>query len=254
MSDLRNIRYATPNLEMLMGWLALDPADDGPFLALNLMKYRERADYLDGRSTTLTGREADDQYNPSAPGGPLLAVGGSVPFVGEVERHLAGDATTWDRVAIARYPTRRSFFEMQQLPEFLELHEHKEAGMETTINLACLGGPDTVATDVPAPGRPDARVLLTVAAPGVEVPDPPSRSVVLADLPVEGEIVGDGRPWQRARFIWFGDADALSAHTEDLGGSGARPDLYAAVLSLDTEHGPDVDGFVAAVAGTPART
>jgi hypothetical protein len=42
----------------------------------------------------------------------------------------------FDRVAIVRYPTRASFFAMQQREDFQELHVHKEAGMEFTILIA----------------------------------------------------------------------------------------------------------------------
>ena len=32
--------------------------------ALNLMKYRERAEYADGRESSISGMEADDEYAP----------------------------------------------------------------------------------------------------------------------------------------------------------------------------------------------
>ena len=68
------VRYGTPNWEMMSRWLQLSADDDGPFWALNLMRYRELAEYADGRESAMTGREADDAY---APLGPLEAIGAS---------------------------------------------------------------------------------------------------------------------------------------------------------------------------------
>ena len=54
--------YGTRNIAYVGGWRALE--NDGPMWALNLMRYRSRAIYADGRETTLTGMEADDLYAP----------------------------------------------------------------------------------------------------------------------------------------------------------------------------------------------
>jgi len=52
-------RYAQRNDAYLASWFARDEPG-GPIWAFNLMKYRERADYADGRSTSLSGQDADD--------------------------------------------------------------------------------------------------------------------------------------------------------------------------------------------------
>jgi hypothetical protein len=86
--------------------LATTPRDeDGPVWMINLMHYRDRADYGDGATTGISGREADDKY---APFGPLAAIGAEIVFVGDVVSQLLGDAPKWDRVAIVKYPTRSS--------------------------------------------------------------------------------------------------------------------------------------------------
>ena len=64
--------YVNPNLHMRYARvdedyaerLATSSGDDGPVWMVNLMKYRDVADYADGRETTMTGREADDTYAP----------------------------------------------------------------------------------------------------------------------------------------------------------------------------------------------
>ena len=102
------------------------PEDDGPVWMVNLMRYKELAEYEDGRETTLTGREADEAYTPL---GPLTTVGAEIVFASEVEDQLIGDEPAWDRIAVVKYPTRAAFIAMQELTEFQEAHAHKEAGL-----------------------------------------------------------------------------------------------------------------------------
>ena len=61
MAGSANPGYGTPNWEMLQRWFALDPGDDGPFWALNLMKYRPVAAYEDADTDApvVSGKEAD---------------------------------------------------------------------------------------------------------------------------------------------------------------------------------------------------
>ena len=129
-SDPAHPPYGTVDHEYAVRLATTPPDEDGPVWMVNLMKYREHAEYLDGRETTLTGREADDAY---APVDVLAAIGAEVVFFGDVEVQLLGDEPTWDRVAVVKYPTRRAFIEMQRRPDFLELHAHKEAGMLQTF-------------------------------------------------------------------------------------------------------------------------
>jgi hypothetical protein len=104
--------------------LATTPGDeDGPVWMVNLMKYREVADYADGRESTVTGQEADDLYSPLDS---LAAVGAAPVLFGDVDQQLLGDETVWDRVGVVKYPTRTSFIEMQALPTFQESHKHKD--------------------------------------------------------------------------------------------------------------------------------
>ena len=104
MSQPKPARYAKPNGELIKSMLTTPPEEDGPFYAVNLMKYREHADYADGRSTALSGRQADDQY---APIDVLTRIGAEIVFIADVEQQTAGDDIVWDRIGIVRYPTRR---------------------------------------------------------------------------------------------------------------------------------------------------
>ena len=198
-------RYGTPNFEMLKTWIGRPPEEDGPFWALNLMKYRVLADYGDGQASSVSGREADDAY---APLGPLAAVGAMVAFHGDIAGQR-GSEPEWDRVAIVRYPTRAAFFEMQQRDDFKRQHTHKEAGMEFTIVMSCL--PDLDREPVATP--PETTLVLRVArvVGAADLPDV-DGAIRLATFDVEGVIVGDERTWSRVAF----DAAATPAVTDAL--------------------------------------
>jgi hypothetical protein len=111
------------------------PEEDGPIYMVNLMKYHEVAQYDENSPGVkqISGREADDKYNPSSV---LNKIGASIVFVGDVISNHVGDED-WDRIAIVRYPTRKSFIEMQSRKDFGEKHVHKAAGMLRTTIVCC---------------------------------------------------------------------------------------------------------------------
>jgi hypothetical protein len=213
------------------------PEDDGPIWMVNLMKYRETADYTDGRETSISGREADDIY---APLDVLADIGAEVVFAADVDQQLLGDAPQWDRVAIVKYPTRRSFIEMQSRPDFQDKHVHKEAGMESTIVSGCvpIGVPQGELVDwadvahpptaedgavvvihvlkydeaSAADVTPDEMVVYQNAAGAVAVPHGVRINGWFA---VEGTILGDGRAWDQIRFNEFPSKAAFMAVVMD---------------------------------------
>ena len=198
MADGLEHPYGTINWELVGGWLRRDPADDGPFWALNLMKYHQVAQYRDGRQG-VSGREADDAY---APFESLAAVGASIPFVGNVTGQPLG-TPTWDRIAIALYPSRAAFLAMQERSEFKEAHEHKAAGMEFTIILACEpAGP--AGTDG---GEGQLVMVVDQGGDPVAVGDG-----LVASFDAEGVVIGDERTYRRATFLrTTGSVDDLVA-------------------------------------------
>lgn len=199
-------RYGTPNAEMLRDWLALAPEQDGPFWALNLMRYRERAEYADGRPSTLSGREADDAYTPL---GPLAAIGAALVFAADVLAQPAGEPR-FERVGIVRYPSRASFLEMQLREDFQELHAHKDAGMEFTIVLSTHPREHS-----PTALEGDYLLRLRRFAPGAAPEQPPPEGVLaVTSLAVEGVIVGDERSWDDARIDLLTEPDALPSLLE----------------------------------------
>jgi hypothetical protein len=238
-SERKSYGYGEPNWEMLGRWLEMAPGEDGPFWALNLMKYRPVAEYGEGNAPAVSGREADDAY---APLGPLAAIGAMVAFHGDVARQPAGEPH-WDRIGIVRYPTRAAFFAMQQRDDFKEQHVHKEAGMEVTIVMAC----HPRAHDERS-AAPDAGALVLSVVPGSG--DRASSAVLpgvtpVAAFGVEGVIVGDRRIWQQARFDRAADEDAVAALAA-AAGEGAHvmvidpsiDDLIESIASASTDPTP----------------
>lgn len=189
-------------------WLRLAPEEDREVWMLNLMKYKAVADYGDGTTSTISGREADDIYAPTA----ILAdLGATVPLFGDVTRQLT-DAVAWERIAIVRYPSRASFFAMQDREDFQKQYVHKEAGMETTIVMGCvpLGAADPASAGS-GPVVMRVRRFAEGASPGAD----PEGVVPVAHFAVDGVILGDGRTWDDVRFDRVDEAALpLVARTE----------------------------------------
>ena len=195
MSDRRGPSYGTPNFEMISRWFQLPPEEDTPFWAVNLMKYKARADYGDGGDQGRTGKEADDAYTPF---GPLAEIGAMIAFAGDVVDQQ-GSEPRWDRIGIVRYPSRAAFFAMQQRDDFKEQHVHKDAGMEATIGLSCLPVEGAPLTATPEDGTVVLRVRrFAGGAPADEAL--PDGVTPLSRFAVEGVIVGDARTWDEVRF------------------------------------------------------
>jgi hypothetical protein len=217
--------------------LATTPAEhDGPVWMVNLMKYRDVADYRDAGGPPVSGREADDTYAPLES---LNAIGAEVVFLADVDTQLLGDSPKWDRVAVVKYPTRRSFIEMQSRPDFVAKHVHKDAGMEQTIVMGCqpMPAPELPAdapewANVPHPPTADdasvvvIHVLKFVDRDGsigemASYTDHASRVAVPHGVridgwfSVEGTIVGDGRSWSQVRFNAFPSKAAFMAVATD---------------------------------------
>jgi hypothetical protein len=221
MSDSANPRYGTLNWEMLKSWFEVTPEDDGQFWAVNLMKYHPIADYSDGRETTLTGEQADDEYAPIEI---LEDLGAVVAFGARVTTQHAGDPQ-WDRIAVVRYPSRAEFFDMQRRPDFIERHAHKDAGMDFTIVVSADADP------LPAdPASEDAGELVMTVR-NLQDPTSPSPTVEgvapVARFEVEGAIVGDERVWHEVRFDRVAEG-AIEAHLA--AGTGSEQ----VVVALDT--------------------
>lgn len=81
---------------------------DGPIFMINLLKFKDKAEYEDGRETDLTGRQAYQLYGAGV-AGLLPDFGGRIFFMADTTFLSIGQVEElWDEVAIAAYPDRKS--------------------------------------------------------------------------------------------------------------------------------------------------
>ena len=116
---------------------ALLKADNGgPVCMVNLLKFREKAEYEDGRETDLSGIEAYQIYG-AVTGSLIKELGGDVVFTSVFNGMVVGEVEElWDVMAIAKYPTLQSFIDMVASPEYLKAYHHRLAGLKGQLNIA----------------------------------------------------------------------------------------------------------------------
>ena len=122
-----------PSEEQMKGFIEGDI--DSPISMVNLLKYKEKAEYEDGRVTELTGKEAYQIYALEV-AKLVEKTGGKILFGGEVSRLMLGEVEElWDTIAIAYYPSRKKMLEMMMSPEYAEISIHRTAGLEGQLNI-----------------------------------------------------------------------------------------------------------------------
>ena len=99
----------------------------GAIHMLNLVRFREKAAYPDGRIAT--GAEAYACYRRDSY--PVFSrLGGRIIWRGHFELMLIGPADeTWDECFIAEYPSVASFVEMVRDPVYREAVKHRQAAV-----------------------------------------------------------------------------------------------------------------------------
>ena len=184
------MKYGRVNFDYALDMGSRTPDNDGYIYMVNWMKYHEVAQYEGGDGPAISGKEADNRYAPFE----VLADIGAVPvFIGDVVAQSSPGE--WDRMAIVRYATRKSFIDMQSRKDFKEKHVHKEAGMLYTICQGCVPDGDQPAVE----RRRYVRFDLTATAGPTGSPS----DTVMFD--VEGTVLGDGRVWSRLAMTWTDD-------------------------------------------------
>ena len=108
---------------------------------VNLLKFKEHAEYEDGRETDLSGRDAYNLYG-QAVSRIIQDYGGEVVFVGDVTFLSLGQVDElWDEVAIAKYPNRAALWAMSTSKEWNEAAVHRTAGLAGQLNIETVGNP-----------------------------------------------------------------------------------------------------------------
>jgi uncharacterized protein (DUF1330 family) len=114
----------------------IETDDGGPVAMVNLIKYRDKAVYEDGRDTQLTGREAYAIYGAGA-SEMIHKLGGHIDYSGYVIGMCVGEVEElWDSIAVANYPSLQAFLDMTSSPEWLALAIHRTAGLSGQLNIA----------------------------------------------------------------------------------------------------------------------
>ena len=113
----------------------MEPGPSGPIFMVNLLKFKENAEYADGRATNLSGREAYMIY-ARAVAELLPKFGGRGVFIADVTFLALGQVENlWDEVAIATYPNRRAMVDMSMSDEWREIAVHRDAGLAGQLNI-----------------------------------------------------------------------------------------------------------------------
>lgn len=109
---------------------------DGPLSMLNLLKFKDQADYPEGEHEPCSGLEAYRRY--AAVAGPFVeAVGGKPLFMGDAKFIIIGDeAEDWDEVLIVQYPTKQAFFDMITNAAYQATTVHRSAALERSALIA----------------------------------------------------------------------------------------------------------------------
>ena len=126
-----------PNKEQIKGFM--EPVSEGPICMVNLLKFKDKAEYEDGRDTDLTGREAYALYEEGVKK-LLQEIGGGIGFEGDVERLALGEVEElWDVVGLAVWPSRGAMFKVMQSPDMQAISVHRGAGLAGQLNLETTG-------------------------------------------------------------------------------------------------------------------
>ena len=112
----------------------------GPVCMLNLLKYKDKAVYDDGRETNLTGAEAYGLYGQDMK--PFVeSKGGRFLFAGSAAHLMIGEVENlWDSVAIVEYPSKEEFVAIATAPEVAGFGVHRAAGLEGQLLIATAQG------------------------------------------------------------------------------------------------------------------
>jgi uncharacterized protein (DUF1330 family) len=121
----------------------VEQGPDGAIVMVNLLKYREKADYASDRAEAkdgLSGLEAYRRYGAVA----LKCVGeagGGIVWAGaQALIFIGGNEQDWDEVVCVRYPSRQAFLEMIARRDYRAATYHRDAGLARTALLCCKAG------------------------------------------------------------------------------------------------------------------
>ena len=109
--------------------------DTGAFVMVNLLKFKQNADYIDGSDTDLSGADAYARYGKAIQAC-LAAIGGRQIYAGLVTGLMIGEVDElWDMVALVEYPSLTAMQKMVSSPEYQAIEIHRKAGLAGQLNI-----------------------------------------------------------------------------------------------------------------------
>jgi uncharacterized protein (DUF1330 family) len=124
-------RCVEPTAEQLAVVAELDP--DQPVVMLNLLRYREVADYSQhpdlAPDEAISGSEAYRHYGEAAQPH-IEAAGASIQYLGACGSTVIGPpGEQWDVIILVRYPNPSAFIGMVTTPEYQALSGHRAVAL-----------------------------------------------------------------------------------------------------------------------------
>ena len=111
-----------------------------PIVMVNLLKFKKKAEYKDGRATTDDGKTAYNRYGADMVKF-VTEAGGRVLFMGEVKSLVIGEVEDmWDVVALVEYPSSEAFVKIAMSPEVAKFGVHREAGLAGQLLIQTVQG------------------------------------------------------------------------------------------------------------------
>ncbi|HZZ30686.1 MAG TPA: DUF1330 domain-containing protein [Phenylobacterium sp.] len=127
------INQVIPGREQAMAFFG--GVEDGPFVMVNLLKFKPRAEYEDGSDGHLTGAEAYFRYGEEVRK-LVEGLGGQIRYSGAVTGLMLGEVEElWDMVALAEYPSLVAFRNMAMSPTMHAIEHHRKAGLAGQLNI-----------------------------------------------------------------------------------------------------------------------
>jgi uncharacterized protein (DUF1330 family) len=129
-------RSIQPSARSIEKFMQKVPAQ-GPLVMLNLLKYREYADYPEaGDTQSVTGREAYERYRRGVV--PILQnIGARMLWMGQAHASLiAPESETWDDAFLVHYPSKEAFLRMIASREYKDIVMHRMAALEDSRLIA----------------------------------------------------------------------------------------------------------------------
>lgn len=133
------MEYQNPSREQFKALFQLE--DEGPFLMLNLLKFRSVAQY-DGEQgiasdQNISGIEAFKLYSQAAEA-VLKLHGGSQRWIGKTLATLIGPTDDkWDLAFLAYYPSLKAFTDMVKSDAYQKATKHRSAAVADSRLVVC---------------------------------------------------------------------------------------------------------------------